>query len=318
MLVVSFGGPEGHADVMPFLANVTRGRDVPEDRLRGVAAAYDAVGGASPLNPWCRRFVARLEAELASRGKPQPVYWGNRNWHPMLADTVGQMTDDGVDRAVAFVTSAYSSYSGCRQYLENIEEARARCPGAPEIVKVRPFHDQPGFLDPFADGVRHARRGHAEPTELVFTAHSIPTSMAAGCDYERQLVRAAAEVARRAGAADLPRTLVYQSRSGPPHVSWLGPDISDHLATRRAAGIERVVVVPIGFVADHMEVVHDLDTVAAGVAAGHDLGFARVSTPGDDARFVAMAADLITDPGPACPPGCCKHDSRAPSNTTGS
>jgi len=299
LVVVSFGGPEGPDDVIPFLENVTRGRNIPRDRLAAVGAHYDLFGGVSPLNEQCRELVAALEAALTARDDDLPVYWGNRNWHPMLVDTVTQMADDGIERAVAFVTSAYSSWSGCRQYLDDIERARALAgPNAPVIEKLRPFHDHPGFVDPFVDSVMAAihqlpanRRAAAE---IAFTAHSIPESMAAGCDYRTQLRTTADLILDR---IDGPRTshLVFQSRSGPPHVPWLEPDIGDHLRARSSAGAEAVVMVPIGFTSDHMEVVYDLDTEAAAIADELDLPVTRAATPGTDSRFVSMVLDLVDE-----------------------
>jgi protoporphyrin/coproporphyrin ferrochelatase len=300
VVVVSFGGPEGPDDVMPFLENVTRGRGVPRERLEVVAEQYlTTTGGVSPINAQNRALVAALEAELRAAGLDLPVYWGNRNWDPYLTETVARMTDDGVQRALAFVTSAYSSYSGCRQYREDIERARAEVgDAAPAIDKLRQFWDHPGFVEPFRDGLRAAldtldpeRRAR---TRLVFTAHSLPVSMAATSDYQAQLHDAVALVAG-AVAPDLANDLVWQSRSGPPQVPWLEPDVNDHLRALASDGIDTVVIVPIGFVSDHQEVIFDLDTQAAATAEELGMTMVRVPTPGTDPRFVAMIRELIEE-----------------------
>jgi ferrochelatase len=324
-LLVSFGGPEGPDDVMPFLENVTRGRGVPATRLAEVAEHYRHYGGVSPINAQNRALLAALGPALPGL----PLYWGNRNWHPYLADTVAAMRDHGVRRALAFVTSAYGSYSACRQYLDDIDRARAEVgPGAPEIDKIRHFHDHPGFVMPHADAVTAALNTLPERsparTRLVFTAHSIPTQMEAtsgpeGGRYTAQLRETAALVAG-AGAPELAWDLVWQSRSGPPQVPWLAPDVNDHLATLAAEGVRNVVVSPIGFVSDHLEVLWDLDNEAAGTARKVGMAFARAATPGTDPRFVAMVTDLVAERvGPhnarhalgtvptwdVCPVGCC-------------
>ncbi len=327
VVIVSFGGPEGPSEVEPFLANVTAGRDVPPERLAAVARQYQHFGGVSPLNAQCRRLRTALARRLAATGHDLPVYWGNRNWVPYLADTVAEMAGAGHHRALAVVTSAYSSYSGCRQYLDDIEAARAAVgKAAPAIDKVRACYDHPGFVEPFSDTVAAARR--SLPAELrsearlVFTAHSIPEAMAAGCDYERQLGETARLVAGRAGFDAW--TMAWQSRSGPPSVPWLEPDVNDCLERlSRDDGVEAVVLAPIGFVTDHMEVMWDLDVVAAGTAADLGMRLVRAVTPGTgpDDRFVAMWQELISErlvPGAArrslgrlgvgpdaCPAGCC-------------
>jgi ferrochelatase len=325
-LLVSFGGPEGPDDVMPFLSNVTRGRGVPAERLAEVAEHYRHFGGVSPINAQNRALLAALEAELPGL----PRYWGNRNWHPYLTDTVARMRDDGVRRAIAFVTSAYGSYSACRQYLDDIAAARAAVgPGAPEIDKIRHFHDHPGFVQPHADAVTAALNSLPERapsrTRLVFTAHSIPVSMDAssgpdGGRYSAQ-VREAASLVAGSGAPELDWDVVWQSRSGPPHVPWLAPDVNDHLEALAAAGVRNVVVSPVGFVSDHLEVIWDLDNEAARTAQKLGLNYARAATPGTDPRFVRMIADLVAeraDPATprhalgtiptwdACPAGCCR------------
>jgi protoporphyrin/coproporphyrin ferrochelatase len=328
-VLVSFGGPEGRDDVIPFLENVTRGRGVPRERLEEVAEHYYRFGGVSPINQQCRDLLAAVEKDFAAGGIDLPVYWGNRNWDPMLADTMAAMAADGRRHAIAFVTSAYSSYSGCRQYLENIEQARAEVgQRAPRIDKLRPYFNHPGFIEPLADAVRRAAetlpRSVADDYDLVFTAHSIPAAMAAasgpgGDAYPGQLAEAARLVAERAGRGR-PWRLAYQSRSGPPSVPWLGPDVNDCLAELAGAGSAAVVLVPVGFVSDHLEVAYDLDVEAVQLAARLGLPLARAATPGTDPRFVAMITELVSercsglppralgDLGPAlgvCGAGCC-------------
>lgn len=327
VVVVSFGGPEGPDDVMPFLQNVVRGRDVPPERLEKVAAQYHLFGGASPINDHTRFLVTSLRSALADAGREVPVYWGNRNWHPFLSDTVATMRDDGIRNAAAFVTAAYSSYSSCRQYIEDIEAARAHVgPGAPDILKLQPYFDRSGFVDPFVDGLRVARVEAGPSAPVVMTAHSIPASMAANCAYEQQLRGVARRVAQEAGEPEDGWILAFQSRSGPPSQPWLGPDLNDVIgglpevaelpngSDPGSAGA--VIVVPIGFVMDHMEVVHDIDLVAGAVGRGRGMRLVRVPTPGRDPRFAAMAAELVLEaedrlkhglpPGPWCGPGCCQ------------
>ena len=341
-LLISFGGPEGPADVMPFLENVTRGRGVPRERLAAVAEHYYAFGGVSPINQQCRDLLAAVRADLAASGLPLPVYWGNRNWTPYLTDVVRAMADDGVRRAVAFVTSAYSSYSSCRQYLDDIERARAAAgPDAPRIDKIRRFFNHPGFIGPFAD---HARAALAalpaevrDEAHLVFTAHSVPVAMAeasgpaeqagrtGGGRYVAELTEAARLIAGQIGEGRHPWSLAYQSRSGPPSVPWLEPDVCDHLGELAKSGTRAVVVIPVGFVSDHMEVRHDLDIDAAQIAGSLGLAFARAATPSTSPRFASMITDLVRErmalpasPPPAalgtmgvpaqdCPAGCCSR-----------
>ena len=302
VLIVSFGGPEGPDDVEPFLANVTSGRDVPAERLDAVARQYQHFGGVSPLNEQCRRLRAELASRLAAAGRGLPVYWGNRNWAPYLADTVAEMAAAGHRRALAVVTSAYSSYSGCRQYLDDIAAARAAVgDAAPAIDKVRAYYDHPGFVEPFAEAVTSAcLRLPAElraGARLVFTAHSIPLAMAAGCAYEQQLAETARLVADRAGVGAGAWTMAWQSRSGPASTPWLEPDINDCLEGLARRGATAVVLAPIGFVTDHMEVMWDLDVVAAGTAGALGLHMARATAPGTgpDGRFVAMWQELIAE-----------------------
>jgi protoporphyrin/coproporphyrin ferrochelatase len=303
-LLVSFGGPEGPDDVIPFLENVTRGRGVPRQRLEAVAEHYYRFGGVSPINQQCRDLLAAIEKDFAAAGVDLPVYWGNRNWDPMLAGTLAAMAADGRQHALALVTSAYSSYSSCRQYTEDIERARSQAgPDAPDVEKLRPFFNHPGFIAPLADAARAAAaqlpgaRAAVGDYDLLFTAHSIPEAMAAasgpaGGAYAAQLAEAARLVAGQAGSAR-PWTLAYQSRSGPPSVPWLGPDIGECLTRLADAGSPGVVVVPVGFVSDHMEVVYDLDAEAADTARGLGLPFARAGTPGTDPRFVSMITELV-------------------------
>jgi ferrochelatase len=332
-LLVSFGGPEGPDDVLPFLRNVTAGRNVPPERLASVAGHYQLFGGVSPINQQCRDLLAAVEKDFAAAGIDLPVYWGNRNWQPYLADTVAQMAADGVRRALAFVTSAYSSYSSCRQYLEDIEQARAAAgPQAPRIDKIRQFFNHPGFVQPHAAAVVQAASTlPAGDFELVFTAHSIPDGMSAasgpaGDAYPAQLAEAARLVAAEAGY-DRPWRLAYSSRSGPPSQPWLEPDINDCLAGLAAGGATAVVVSPVGFISDHMEVKFDLDVEAAQTAAAHGLAFARAAAPGTDPRFVSMISELVrerlTGAAPlalgsfgaghdVCPGGCCGRGTARP------
>ena len=327
-VLLSFGGPEKPDDVMPFLRNVVRGRGVPDARLAEVAEHYYHFGGVSPINEQNRSLLAAISAEIEL-----PTYWGNRNWAPMLADTVAQMRDDGVTDALGFATSAYGGYSSCKQYWEDIDAARAFVgPGAPRIAKLRQFHDHPGFVGPHTDAVRAALAtldpARRATTRLVFTAHSIPLSMAetagpTGGRYTAQLLETASLV-HAAAAPDLPWDLVWQSRSGPPQVPWLDPDINDFLPTLVEKGVTDVVVSPIGFVSDHLEVLWDLDNEALETATGLGLGYARAATPGTDPRFVAMVRELVLERTTAvprsrlgtlpvwdvCPAGCCPTPQR--------
>jgi protoporphyrin/coproporphyrin ferrochelatase len=272
-----------------------------------VAEHYYAFGGVSPINQQCRELLAAVRADFAAAGLPLPLYWGNRNWTPYLADAVRQMAEDGVRRAVAFVTSAYSSYSSCRQYLDDIEGARAAVgPDAPRIDKIRRFYNHPGFIEPFAGNVRAALatlpaevRGKAH---LVFTAHSVPRAMAEASGpagekgrYVTELTEAARLIAERTGARAHPWSLAYQSRSGPPSQPWLEPGVRDHLGELAKSGTTAVVVIPVGFVSDHMEVRHDLDIEAAETAASLGLAFARAATPGTSPRFASMITELVRE-----------------------
>ena len=294
ILLVSFGGPEAPEDIVPFLENVTRGRGIPRERLEQVGAHYHLFGGRSPINDQCRELLAALEPALAEAGIDLPVYWGNRNWTPMLQDTVQQMADDGITNALAFVTSATSSYSGCRQYRENILAAREAVDGSPMIDKIRQYYDHPGFIEPMIDNVRDALDTVPAGSRLVFTAHSIPNSMADTSDYEAQLREASRLIAEGVGHSDW--DLVWQSRSGPPQVPWLEPDINDHLDALVDNGDPAgVVLVPVGFISDHMEVMYDLDTEAKATAERLGLPFARAATVGTDPRFVRAIVELIEE-----------------------
>ncbi|MGI8867564.1 MAG: ferrochelatase [Mycobacteriales bacterium] len=326
LVVVSFGGPEGPDDVLPFLQNVTRGRGVPPERLAEVAEHYRCFGGVSPINAQNRALVDALRRE---QGLGLPVYWGNRNWAPYLTDTVREMAADGVRRALGFVTSAYASYSACRQYQEDIAAARAAVGvDAPEILRLRHFFNHPLFIAANADGVRRALgdlpADRRDAARLVYTAHSIPTTMAEtagpeGDAYVTQL-REAARLVTDAVAPGRDFDLVWQSRSGPPQVQWLEPDIGDHLRALAAAGVPAVVVSPVGFVSDHVEVRWDLDEEAREIAAGLGLRFARAATAGGDPRFVTMVRELVDErrydaqrravgsmasAWDVCPLGCC-------------
>jgi protoporphyrin/coproporphyrin ferrochelatase len=300
VLVLSFGGPEGEDDVLPFLKNVTRGRNVPRERLEAVGAHYRRFGGVSPINAANRALVAALHSEV-----DLPVYWGNRNWHPLLTDTVGRMAEDGVGRAVCFVTSAYGGFSSCRQYLDDIARAReAAGDRAPEIEKLQPFFDHPGFIGPFVEATVAALDGLPAGTPLAFTAHSVPLTQPGVELYTAQVGAAARRVAEQV-PGDHPWAVAWQSRSGPPTQPWLEPDIGDHLAALAATAAPAVVVVPIGFVADHMEVVYDLDTQAASRAEELGLTMVRAATPGVHPSFVRMIRDLIEEGATGCPGGPC-------------
>jgi protoporphyrin/coproporphyrin ferrochelatase len=324
---------------MPFLRNVTLGRGIPDERLAEVAEHYQHFHGVSPINEQNRDLIAALGTEFREHGIDLPIYWGNRNWKPYVADAVRQMRDDGVQRALVFATSATASYSSCRQYREDLAQAqRVSGDGSPELVKLRHFFDHPGFVEPQAHAVRNAvaaiGAGRIATTRLVFTAHSIPTSMARQSGpaalvaeltpgqglYVAEL-REASRLVAELGAPGIGWDLVWQSRSGPPSVPWLEPDVNDHLAGVAGTGVTDVVVVPVGFVSDHVEVMWDLDNEARETAERLGLGFTRTPSPGTDPRFVAMVRELVVerlDPaapkralsplGPShdtCPLGCC-------------
>lgn len=331
ILLVSFGGPEKRDDVMPFLENVTRGRSVPRERLLEVAEHYYRFDGVSPINAQNRALLAALRALLDSQGPALPLYWGNRNWQPLLTETVARMADDGIRRALAFVTSAFASYSSCRQYLEDIARARAEVGArAPVIDKLRLYWDHPGFIEPMVKHTEAAlamlpddARGEAH---LAFTAHSVPRSTADTSAYVAQLEEAGGLVAARLRSRH-PWALAFQSRSGPPSQPWLEPDIRDHLAALRARGVTEVVLVPIGFVSDHLEVQWDLDIEAAARARELGMRLTRAATVGTHPGFVAMIRELVRERtgdaprlalgrgGPApdvCAPGCCLAPARPP------
>jgi protoporphyrin/coproporphyrin ferrochelatase len=307
LLLVSFGGPERPEDVVPFLENVTRGRGVPRDRLEEVAEHYLQLGGRSPINDQCRDLIAAVAADLAAHDIALPVYWGNRNWDPYLADAFASMRADGVRRAAAFVTSAYSSYSGCRQYREDLFAAASVTEGGPRIDRLRHYFNHPGFVDAVVDGVGDAFAELPDATRaearIVFVTHSIPIAMAetagpTGGAYEaqhRSTAAVVAEAARARGNGSGRWDLVYCSRSGPPQVPWLEPDVNDHLEQLAEDGVAGVVVVPLGFVSDHMEVVYDLDTEAAATARRLGLAFARAATPGAHPAFVGVVRDLLLE-----------------------
>ncbi len=329
LLVLSFGGPEGPDDVLPFLRNVVRGRNVPDERLAAVAEQYALFDGVSPINQQNRALISAIETEFEASGLDLPIYWGNRNWQPYLEDAVQHMADDGVTSALVFVTSAFGSYSGCRQYREDLLRAGEAVSNAPGLQKLRLFYNHPGFLEPASGRVQAAVDQHRQSNpdspspRLVFTAHSIPISMAENCDYESQLREAADLIAAAidghatdSHTADGPAwDLVFQSRSGPPQVPWLEPDIGDHLHRLAADGVSDVVVVPLGFISDHMEVIFDLDTQAAAIAEALGTRMTRAATVGTHPRFVSMIRELVEEQikaapklsiGPSGPwPDCC-------------
>lgn len=306
VLVLSFGGPEQPDDVLPFLRNVTKGRNVPDERLREVAIQYEMFGGRSPLNDQCRELTALLQDELRSNGINLPVYFGARNWHPYVTDIVSEMAADGIRHALVYVTSAFGSYSGCRQYRQDLAQA-AESVGAnsPALTKLRLFYNHPGFIEVMGRRVREGLDASPAGARVAFTAHSIPNSMAAACAYEQQLGSAAELVMQQAKSlesgngtgtdAETGFDVVFQSRSGPPHIPWLEPDINDHLESLASDGTDAVVVVPLGFTSDHMEVMFDLDTQGAETAQRLGMAYCRVPTVGTDARFLTMIRQLIEE-----------------------
>lgn len=354
VLLLSFGGPEAPDDVLPFLERVTAGRGIPADRLAAVAQQYEAFGGISPINEQNRQLRAALELELNAGVAREsdghlPVYFGNRNWHPFLVDTLRDMRADGIENAAVVVTSGYSSYSGCRQYRENLYDAVVELEAdgsgsAPRLSKIRRWFDQPAYVDAMTDNViaaieslpPTAEARKTSPVQIAFTTHSIPMSQAAasgdpalgGGMYVRQhefVAGAIGEQVRQRLGIDVPWKLVFQSRSGPPAMPWLEPDINDHLASLADLGTRQVVIVPIGFMSDHMEVMWDLDTVALARAKELGLSAVRASTVGCDPRFVTALAALVREReaeipqvdrvalGPwgaapdLCPVGCCAN-----------
>ncbi len=336
ILVVGFGGPEKREDVLPFLENVTRGRNIPRERLLEVAEHYHHLGGGSPINAHVRELIEALRAELRRHGITVPVYWGNRNWSPYLADTLRDMAGPGVKNALAVVLAAYSSYSSCRQYREDIERARDEVgPSAPAVDKTRVFFNHPEFIAANADRVREAlARVPAEAragVHLAFTAHSIPMSMADNCSYQVQLQESCRLVALELGVSPSRYRLVYQSRSGRPQDPWLEPDILDHLRTLKDQGAGHVIIHPIGFLSDHMEVLYDLDEEAKHLCEELGLSMVRSRTVGTHRGFVRMLRELIEErishasidekrasgqfgPGhDTCPSSCCLPAARPPS-----
>ncbi|MGC2697219.1 MAG: ferrochelatase [Candidatus Angelobacter sp.] len=314
LLVVSFGGPERREDVMPFLENVLRGKNVPRERMLEVAEHYYHFDGRSPINDQNRQLIAALEKEFAAHSLAIPIYWGNRNWHPLLPETVKKMQADGVRRAAAFVTSAFGSYSGCRQYREDIAKAQ-QAAGAEEIAieKLRNFYDREEFIEAMTDRVRAAMALLPNTEQLIFTAHSIPMSMAEFSPYVRQLKEASAAVAAWTGMRSW--QLVYQSRSGPPSQPWLAPDICEYLREQHAAGVRRVIICPIGFLSDHMEVLYDLDTEARALCDEIGLKMVRAGTAGSHPKLIGMIRHLVlkaqTSPVLAyCEAGCCPTPQR--------
>jgi ferrochelatase len=347
ILLAGFGGPEGQDDVIPFLRNVTRGRGIPEERLEEVAHHYRHFGGVSPINDQNRELKAALEAELASRGLDLPVLWGNRNWNPYLKDALTEANERGLKKVIAIATSAYSSYSSCRQYREDFAGAleETGLQGSIQIDKVRQFFDHPGFVEPFIEGVRTGLAeieqkvpgiDPATEVEILFSTHSIPSVDAAksgpaergfgeGGAYAAQHLAVAEVVAQAAADGVVRWQLVYQSRSGPPSMPWLEPDINDAIAELPAKGIRAVIIVPLGFVSDHMEVLWDLDNEAMESSEEAGLVAVRVSTPGTHHAYVKGLVDLVlerrdgvpveqrpamTKLGPwydVCRPGCCEN-----------
>ncbi|MYX38480.1 MULTISPECIES: ferrochelatase [unclassified Streptomyces] len=356
LLLLSFGGPEGPDDVVPFLENVTRGRGIPRERLREVGQHYFLFGGVSPINAQNRELLEALRKDFAGHGLDLPVYWGNRNWAPYLTDTLRELTEDGHRRVLVLATSAYASYSGCRQYRENLADSLAALEAegrtVPRVDKLRHYFNHPGFVRPMVDAVLTALatlpEDVREGAHLAFTTHSIPTAAAdtsgrpedhtedgAGGAYVAEhldTARLIADAVREATGTDRPWKLVYQSRSGAPHIPWLEPDICDHLEELHDSGVPAAVMVPIGFVSDHMEVKYDLDTEATAKAAELGLPVARAATVGADPRFAAAVRELVLERaaterglapercalgalGPShdvCPVGCCPARSPRP------
>ncbi len=308
ILLVSFGGPEGPDDVMPFLENVLRGKNVPRERMLEVAEHYQHFGGVSPINQQCRELISALQAELTKHGPSLPIYWGNRNWQPMLADTLRQMKEDGITRALAFMTSAFSSYSGCRQYREDVLRAQGEVgAGVPEIHKLRVFYNHPGYIEPLRERVQAALdqipADRRATTQIVYTAHSIPNAMAVGCDYEKQLTESCRLVSE--AFPDQSWRLAYQSRSGPPTQPWLEPDICHYLRELHVSGkVTDVVVSPIGFISDHLEVLFDLDTEAQNLCAELGMNMIRAATVGPHPRFIQMIRELICERTSDAPKAC--------------
>lgn len=298
ILLLSFGGPEGIDDVTPFLENVLRGKNVPRERMEKVALQYELFDGVSPINEQNRKLIAALKELFEKENFNLPIYFGNRNWHPFLTDTLKQMKDDGVKHALAFVTSAYSSYSGCRQYLEDIKRARNVIgEDAPRVDKIRAYYNHKGFIEPNIENVQKALEKipieRRNKTEIAFTAHSIPLAMASTCDYQAQLEEACQLIAESMNHKNY--KLVFQSRSGSPQQAWLEPDICDYLKELKSKDVQDVVVHPIGFISDHLEVVYDLDTQAKTLADEIGINMIRSATVGTHPVFVKMIFELIQE-----------------------
>lgn len=333
ILFLSFGGPEGMDDVMPFLQNVLRGKNVPEARMLEVAHHYELFGGVSPINAQNRRLIELLKVELNGRGIDLPVYFGNRNWHPLLGDTLRRIQADGKEHVLTFVTSAYSSYSGCRQYLEDIEKAVSESGVSLKTEKIRAFYNHPLFIEANKENVEEGLKSleedgiNRDKVHIAFTAHSIPLSMAATCRYEEQLSETAALVAEGLNQKNF--KLVYQSRSGPPTQPWLEPDILDHLRNLDDQGVKHVLVHPLGFVSDHMEIIYDLDTEAKQLAQKLGMTFIRTKSSGTNHLFGKLMGELVEErlksdqylkrtvgtcpPEPdRCAPGCCAYTPQRP------
>lgn len=329
LIVVSFGGPEGKDDVIPFLENVLRGRNVPRERMLEVAEHYYHFDGVSPINAQNRSLIAELEADFKTQGIDLPIYFGNRNWHPLLPDTLRQMKQDGIKSALAFFTSAFSSYSGCRQYRENIQQAREEIgEDAPQVDKVRHYFNHPGFVETMVsrveDALKQLQPDERDKVHLAFTAHSIPEAMASTCKYQTQLNEASRLIAEGVAIPDW--KLVFQSRSGPPTQPWLEPDICDHLQHLSREGKRDVIIVPVGFISDHMEVLFDLDTEAREASEELGINMVRAGTAGTHPRFIRMVRELCLERmeddgtrvalgslGPShdrCPLDCCPRGSR--------
>lgn len=298
VLYLSFGGPESMQDVMPFLERVTAGRNIPTERIAEVASQYEATGGKSPINDQNREVIAAVGRELTTRGVDLPIYFGNRNWDPLIEDTLKQMSADGVQHAACFVTSAFSSYSGCRQYKQDIERAqRTIGKDAPTITKVRQFFNHPGFIESMAANLRESLKdlgNHQYDAAIAFTAHSIPLVMAETSRYEAQLQEAARLILNSCGLNNR-FDVVFQSRSGPPSVPWLQPDISDHLRAISAEGFTAVAIAPLGFVTDHQEVRYDLDVLAMQTAEELGLKATRVPSVGKSKPFIEAIGDLLME-----------------------
>ncbi len=333
LLVVSFGGPEKRDDVLPFLENVLRGKPVPRERMLEVAEHYYHFGGVSPINAQCRELIQALETELAEHQISLPIFWGNRNWHPLLPETIARMKQHGVNRPLVYITSGFSCYSGCRQYRENILSAMQEADVADwQFGKIRVFYNHPDFISVVSERVQQSMHQlditdpvSATDFHVAFTAHSIPFSMSSTSDYEKQLRETCRLVAEALHLRDSQWRLVYQSRSGRPQDPWLEPDICDTVRELSAAGVRRLVISPVGFLSDHMEVLYDLDDEARKVCDALGIRMERAGTPGCHPKFVSMIRKLIQERvsgaakeciglyGPnhdVCPVDCCPAPAR--------